>query len=170
MITLGLIVQSDLRWGAQCREMVSRASKCTWVLRMMRALGVDTPTLVEYWKTKGRVHLEFACPVWHSGLTVAQSHSLDMAQRMAMVAMVGWNPSHTQQLSELGLERLSSRREQLCARFAQRTATKSRHTNMFHLVTNNRNNKRNYREPMARTAAYYNSALPYLNRLLNSST
>ena len=52
---------------------------------------------------EGRVHLEYACPVWHSSLTVAQ--------RMAMVAMAGWNPSHIQQLLDLGLHQFSVRRD-----------------------------------------------------------
>ena len=120
------MVQSDLRWGTQCAEMVKKASKTTWVLRRMRELGVDTATLVQYWKAEGRVHLEFQAPVWHSGLTAAQSRSLDRAQRLAMVAMAGWHPSHSQQLQELGLEPLPARRVALARRFARRTASVKR--------------------------------------------
>ena len=49
-----------------------QATRTIWVLRRMRALGVDQATLVAYWKAEGRVHLELACPVWHSGLTTQQ--------------------------------------------------------------------------------------------------
>ena len=76
----------------------------------MRALGVDRPTLVQFRKAEGRVHLEMACAAWHSSLTVVQSRTLERSQRLAMAAIVGhWAPSHTEQLSELGLERLSTR-------------------------------------------------------------
>ena len=72
-------------------------------------------TVVDYWKSEGRVMLEYGCPVWHSGLTSAQSHSLDRAQRAAMAAITGrWEPSHSRQLAEIGLERLSARRTRLC--------------------------------------------------------
>ena len=164
---LGVIVQSDLRWGAQCTEMVRRASSTTWVLRRMRELGVDTATLVQYWKAEGRVHLENQAPVWHSGLTTAQSRSLDRAQRLAMVAMAGWHPSHSEQLRELGLEPLPARRLRLAKRFARRTATRSRHTDLFQPAARPRRMTKPYREPLSRTAAHYNSPLPFLTRLLN---
>ena len=168
---LGIIIQDDLRWQSQCDEMVRRATKCTWAIRRMRAMGVPQQTLVDFWKSEGRVMLEYGCPVWHSGLTVTQSHSLDRAQRVAMAAITGrWEPSHTQQLQDLGLERLAQRRIKLCERFAQRTATNSRHMDLFSpIVSLQRGAKhsKKYREIATRTKSYYNSALPYLTRLLN---
>ena len=129
---LGILIQDDLKFEAQTKEMVKRASQTTWVLRRMRALGVDQDTLVTYWKSEGRVHLELACPVWSSSLTVAQSQDLDRAQRMAMAAIAGrWEPSHSRQLLELGLERLAPRRQKLCKVWAQRTARDSRHQDLF---------------------------------------
>ena len=134
-------------------------------------MGVPQHSLVEYWKSEGRVMLEYGCPVWHSGLTVAQSHSLDRAQRVAMAAITGhWEPSHTRQLEQLGLQRLALRRTKLCNRFALRTATDSRHTDMFSPIPSRpRKGKlvKKYREPRARTQTYFKSALPYLTRLLN---
>ena len=164
---LGIIVQDDLKWQSQCDEMVRRATATTWALRRMRALGVPQATLVQYWKAEGRVRLEYGCPVWHSSLTIAQSHSLDRAQRAAMAAITGrWEPSHTRQLEDLGLERLSARRTKMCRAFAQRTATNSRHKDMFTPVASARRIG-TYREILARTDTYYKSALPYLTRLLN---
>ena len=125
---LGVVVQSDLRWQSQCEEMVRRATSTTWAIRRMKALGVSETSLVQFWKSEGRVHLEYACPVWHSSLTAVQSRSLDRAQRVAMAAITGrWEPSHTQQLLELGLDRLGARRDRICKRFSRRTAHKSRH-------------------------------------------
>ena len=169
---LGIQVQSDLRWQSQVNQMISRASKTTWVLRRMMTLGVDRKTLVDFWRSEGRVHLEMAVPVWHSSLTLAQRKSLERCQRVAMAAIVGyWAPSLTAQLSELGLERLEARRKRLVARFAVATATKSRHRDIFTVAQVNRPRrcKRSlyYREPRARTAAYHMSAVPYMTRLLN---
>ena len=133
--------------------------------------GVDQDTLVIYWKSEGRVHLELACQVWSSSLTVAQSHDLDRAQRMAMAAIAGrWEPSHSRQLLELGLERLAPRRLRLCKVWAQRTAHDSRHHDLF--VPSGARPRQGkhvqlFRTPQTRTVSYYNSALLYLTRLLN---
>ena len=159
---LGIIVQDDLKWEAQVQEMVKKATKTIWVLRRMKSLGVSELTLVSYWKTEGRIHLEQNCPVWHSSLTVAQSRS----QRVAMVDIAGrWEELHTRQLGDLGLELLEERRT-----FAHRTATNSRHQDMFTLTNAvQRQGKQvlKYREKKARTHTYYKSALPYLTRLLD---
>ena len=136
------------------------------VLRRMKALGVDQDTLVAFWKAEGRVHLELACPVWHSGLTVAQAQDLDRAQRVAMAAIDGrWEPSHSRQLIESSLERLGPRRVQICRTFAKQTAQSSRHRDMFvetgSLVRKGKTSK-TYREKISKTAAHFNSPLPYL--------
>ena len=170
---LGIQVQANLRWDAQVTQMISRASKTIWALRRMKALGVDTKTLVQYWKSEGRVHLEMACPVWHSSITLAQSRCLERSQRVAMAAIAGhWAPSLTDQLAELGLTRLDARREKICARFALSTATRSRHRDIFVAAQANflRPGKlsRKFVEPRARTAVYRKSAVPYLTHLLNS--
>ena len=153
--------------------MVKRATRTTWFLRRMKAFGVDQASLVGHWKAEGRVHLELACPVWHSGLTTQQSRDLDRAQRVAMTAITGrWEPSHSRQLQVLGLEKLAARRTKLCATFGKRTATNSRHQDIFTLTgapVRTGKAAKTYREPFCRTGAHYNSAVPYLTRLLNSN-
>ena len=64
------------------------------------------------------------------------------------------------------------RRDKISLRFALSTATKSRHQDIFTVAATNPErpgkHSQKYREPKARTSAYYNSAVPYLTRLLNS--
>ena len=141
----------------------------------MKQLGVDEATLVSFWKTEGRVHLEMAAPLWHSSLTEAQSRALSRVQRVAMAAITGrWDPSHSGQLRRLGLEPLPERRTRLCRRFAKRTATKSRHQDLFDRAEYTRPGRGArarplYRESRTRTAAYRRSAVPYLTTLLNGT-
>ena len=141
----------------------------------MKALGVDRTTLTQFWRTEGRVHLEYQAPLWHSSITVAQSRDLARAQRVAMAAITGqWHPSHTSQLEELSLEPLDTRRTRLCRRMAVRTATatRSRHKDIFSPAAGERTSRSTarglYREPLCRTQSYYRSAVPYLTRLLNT--
>ena len=121
----------------------------------MQSLGVDQETLVSFWKAEGRVHLEMACPVWHSGLTVSQARDLDRAQRMAMAAIVGrWEPSHSGQLLQLGLEPLAERRVKICRTFAERTSRDSRHMDLFTqtgFIQRKGKVTKLYREPRSRT-------------------
>ena len=128
-----------------------------WVIRRMRALGVDQHTLVAYWKSEGRVHMEQNCAFWHSGLISAQVQALDGAQRVAMAAITsGWEPSHFLQLKDLQLERLKPCREKLNQTFAKRPAEDSRHMDIF---SRTGAQTRLYRKPKAQTVTYYNSAV-----------
>ena len=90
---------------------------------------------------------------------------------MAMAAIAGrWEPSHSRQLLELGLERLAPRRQKLCEVWAQRTARDSRHQDLFvpsGARTRQGKHVQLFRTPQTRTDTYYKSALPYLTRLLN---
>ena len=51
----------------------------------------------------------------------------DGAMKMLNGAMKVMEPSHTQHLLELGLNRLGPRRDLICKRFAERTARNSHH-------------------------------------------
>ena len=81
-----------------------------------------------------------------------------------------WEPSHSRQLLELGLEPLRLRRLRLCKTFALRTAEDPRHMDLFTRTgTRLRKGKQAkiYRKTISRTATHYMSPLPYLTRLLN---
>ena len=60
---LGVIVQSNLRLESQIQQIVSKSTKAVWTIRRMKALGVDTTTLTQFWRTEGRVHLEYQAPL-----------------------------------------------------------------------------------------------------------
>ena len=168
---LGIQVQSDLKWNAQCHQMISRASSKLWIIRRMKALGLPQRTLIKYWKTEGRIHLEACSPLWHGAISGAQSRALEKVQRLALSTITSWTLDYPEQLLQLGLERLDLRRRKLCLTFARRTASKSRHADIFQETNNThitRKNKKTYIEPRARTTAYRNSAVPFLTRLLNS--
>jgi hypothetical protein len=79
-----------------------------------------------------------------------------------MAAITGqWHPSHSKQLEELSLEPLDTRRTRLCQRWAVRTATRSRHTDIFTPAAGDRTNRSSarglFREPLCRTVSYYRS-------------
>jgi hypothetical protein len=169
---LGVQVQSDYGWGAQIAQMTTKASKTFWLLRRMKRIGIDETTIVNYWKTEGRCHLEFCAPVWNGGITVAQARDLTRVQKRAVAAITGsWREDYTAACTRLGIEAdLCSRRRKLCKTFAQRTATNSRHQDIFTKLDNPPNTRgggKVWREPKCRTRRHLQSARPYLTRLLN---
>ena len=163
------IMQQELdrfyTWTVQNKLPVNR-KKCL-TMQFSRSHKYDFPMQFTIGSRK------MACPVWHSSLTLAQSRSLERCQRVAMAAMVGhWAPSLTDQLLDLGLERLDARRVQICKRFAHTTTTKSRHKDIFTVAVSNHPRpvkaSRKFVEPITRTAGYRKSAVPFLTRLLNN--
>ena len=174
---LGLLVQDDLRWGAQVEQMVRKASKKIWLLRRMRNLAVDENTIARYWKSEGLCHLEYCSPVYSGALTKKQEQDLARVHRRAVAAITG---AHTRgeefsaACDRLGLESdLSQRRLRLARRFAKRTADSSRHQDLFSRLDNprvTRSGGKTWREPPCRTQRHLRSALPYLTRLLNGET
>ena len=172
---LGVLIQDDLKWGAQITKMVGKASKRIWLLRRMRQLGVDENTMTTYWRSEGLVHLEFASAVWSGGISKSQERDLSRVQRRAVAALTGRSTRGEEYAAtcvRLGLEPdLAARRRRLATTFARRTATgsKSRHKDLFTRRPGNHQTRsgRTWQEPVCRTTRYQNSPVPYLTHLLN---
>ena len=62
--------------------------------------------------------MEYACQVWHTGLTNKQSETLESIQKRAMM-ILSPDLSYGDALAKLGLPTLHDRREHLCRRFFQ---------------------------------------------------
>ena len=78
--------------------------------------------------------------------------------------------SYEAALAKLKLDRLDTRRVNLCLSFAVKCTESTRHNSMFPPNSNYRTNMRNpkpYLEFSCNTSRYYNSSIPYMARLLN---
>ena len=47
MRLLGVIIQSDLKWGSNTEDIVKRASNKLWVIRRLKSLGANTDELLD---------------------------------------------------------------------------------------------------------------------------
>ena len=74
-------VSSDLKW----MEHVDAITSCLYFLKQLRRADVPTTDLLHFYTTVVRPVLEYACPVWHSGLTVAQSDLFRSMQKRAIL-------------------------------------------------------------------------------------
>ena len=170
---LGVIISSNLSWSPQVDYITSRATKNLWILVRFKSLGASTLQLLQVYLTRVRSTLEFAAPVFHSGLTKEQSRKIEMCQKKALAIIMGNRyTSYTFALQHLNLERLETRRENLCLSFAEMCTRNPKHQAMFPPNPNYRSNMRNprpYKEYHCNTSRYFNSSIPYLARLLNKN-
>ena len=136
-------------------------------------MGIDQETIIDFYTKECRSILEYATPVWTSGLTKKLSAKIERVQKVALSIATGHysygNTNYIEQCQLLGVEPLFICREKLNRKFALKTARNSRHIDLFQLnmSTHLTRNFVRYREPVCRTARYRNSPLPYLTRLLN---
>ena len=152
--------------------MISRASRRLFLLYALRGFGAPVGDILAVFQTYIRPLLEYACPVWHSSITREQSRHIEMVQKRSCRLMFGSRYEHYDTaLLELGINKLSDRREQLALKYGQKLLNSERHqhllpaksTSMYYL-----RNQKKYQEPKIRTVRYSNSTIPYVIRLLNN--
>ena len=169
---LGVTITSDLSWSEHVNDITLRATKKLSVLIRFKAVGGTTDQLLTVYTSKIRSILEFAAPVFHSGLTKKQSQKLEMVQKKAFVIILSnLYINYETALTTLNMERLDSRRTELCYTFALKCTKSHQHKWMFPFNPNRRPNMRKpkvYLEPTCKTSRYFKKPVPFLTRLLNS--
>ena len=168
---LGVILSSNLSWGPHVNDITRRATAKLWILVRFKSLGVSQEQLLKVFQTRIRSTLEFAAPVFWSGLTGQQSDLIEMGQKKGFAIILGKDYSNYESaLLSFNQERLDERRLELAYKFAVKCTKSPRHSFMFTPNPNNRPASRNpkpFLEPFCHTARYYNSPIPALSRLPN---
>ena len=173
MKVLGVILQPNLKWHLNTEYICKKAFKNMWTIRRMKKLGLDSFTLVDYYMKEVRVHVELAVPVWHSGLSQKLSGDIERVQRVAVSLILdNGNIPYDRACVALGLKPLVVRRQELCERFAQKTASVgNRHCDLFQLEKDGSHDTRSsndkFREHVGSKSRFFNSPLPFLKRILN---
>ena len=78
---LGVTLSSDLSWSAHINDITKRATRKLWVILRFKALGGTRYQLLSVYQLRIRSTLEFAAPVFHSGMTQDQSRKVEMVQK-----------------------------------------------------------------------------------------
>ena len=123
------------------------------------------------YKTFVRSVLEKSCVVWHSSLTLKNTSDLERCQRAAVKIITDGKYSYREGLKFLNLPTLKERRKTLTATFARKCLTNKKTRSMFKL--NHKTHKmklrhsEKYKEENIKTKRLYNSAIPYMQRILN---
>jgi len=112
---LGVHVSDDLKWSHHIDAICSKAASRLHFLKLLARSGASLEDLVCFYTSVVCPILEYACPVWHSSLTVAQADALESIQKRAMRLMCQLD--YKTACIIVGIDDLNSRREHLALSF-----------------------------------------------------
>ena len=73
---LGTIITSDLKWKENTSLICSKVNKKLYIISKLKQFGLLIEELIKVWKTILRPITEYAAPLWHPGLTDADSKKI----------------------------------------------------------------------------------------------
>ena len=76
-ILLRVVVSDDLQWATNTEYICTKARRKLWILRRMLCLKLTKAEMFDIYTKEIRSILEFAVPVWHSGLTRKQVSEIE---------------------------------------------------------------------------------------------
>ena len=169
---LGTIVQDNLCWDLNTKEIVRKANARMELLRKVAAFCDNQEELKNIYILFVRSILEQSATVWHSSLSEENRNDLERVQKTALKVIMGQKyHSYRNALNKLNLENLNDRREILCLNFAQRSSKHPTMKKMFPL--NKKTCKMSTRNPEEFKVQYAinerlkNSPIIYMQNLMN---
>ena len=182
---LGVTITDDLKWTKNTTEICSKVNRKLYIISKLKHFGLQSEELLTAWVSILRPITEYAAPLWHSGLTECDVSRIEMLQKKVLAIILGTvyvnnkrrykinNKlySYNNALQLLGLTTLKNRREVLTNKFALDALQSEAHSSMFVKNDCNYMNTRNrlvLKAPNCKTDRYFNSAIPYMTRLLNN--
>ena len=109
---LGIHISADLSWDMHVDYLIKKVSKRFICIRYLVNAGVRDVDIVEIYCSIIRSVLEYACPVWHPGLTVKLSKDIERVQKRCL-KMIYRTLTYEEALIKAGIVRLDTRREQI---------------------------------------------------------
>ena len=154
--------------------MCQKAYTRLWILRRLKALGVNKSVLLEVYVKQIRCIVEYASPVWSGSLTKCQNNQIERVQKAAFAIILGRQyTNYNVALNVLECESLESRRTVINLRFAKKCVKDRKFRHWFTSSQNFRTNTTtrscknlSFAPVQARTKAFENSPISYLTKLL----
>jgi len=127
---LGVHISDNLKWAQHVDALASKVASRLHFLKQLKRCGASTEDLICFYSSVIRPVLEYACPVWHSGLTTGQIDKLESLQKRALT-IIYCNIDYHMSLILAGLDTLYSRREHILQRLYKQIIG---HSSSNHLV------------------------------------
>ena len=161
---LGVYISDDLKWESHIQYVYDKAASRVYFLCMLRHASVPNEDLVGIYLSILRPLLEYACQVWHPGLTLHQGKVLESVQKRAL-KIIFPDLTYEKALETTGLPLLSQRRTDMCHKlYKQMQNPEHKLHKLLPSEKNNRHNLRRemkYEPPKAKTKRYKNTFVPY---------
>ena len=144
------------------------------LLRRVASFGTPAEDLKIIYTLFIRSLLEQSATVWHSSLTQENITDLERVQKTAVKVILQDNyKGYKQGLAQLNIETLEERREELCLNFAKKCTKNEKMKHMFPLNDKTHSmdtrNDEKYKVQFANTDRLKNSAIVYMQNLLNEN-
>jgi hypothetical protein len=171
---LGLVLSDNLSWQSNTSFIVKKAykHKRMTILQKLYEFSVPVEELLSIYILYIRSVMESSAVVWHSSLTQGQEMELERVQKVALRIILKEDYcGYSDALDQCSIQTLSDRRNQLCLTFAKNCTKNPKTSEMFPLncqpyVTRN---TEKYHVTPANTNRLARSAIPNMQRLLNSN-
>ena len=128
---LGLIVQDNMNWNEHVTNVVKKAGKRLYMLRVLKRPNADTNTLITVYTTIIRPVLEYACQVWHFNIQEYLSEDIEQVQRRAFRILFPLM-SYREARDFTGILLLKERRETLCEQFFKKNENNDKLSELLH--------------------------------------
>ena len=120
MKLLGVQITSNMKWNTNTDYITKKAYSRLWMIRRLKLLGASQQELLNVYTKQIRSVLEYAAVVWHPGLIISNSSCIERVQKACLAIILGQGYiNYTNALHLAAIERLDTRREALCLKFAR---------------------------------------------------
>ena len=168
---LGVIISDNLKWHSNTKDIVTRCYQRMLILRNLYTFSIPIKDLVNIYCIYIRSVAEQSSVVWSSSITSGEEYDLERVQKVALRIILKEDYIDYRNALELSnLSTLKARRAKLSLNFALKCTTNERTREIFPLRDQNVNtrNPESYEVVRARTGRLANSAIPSMQRQLNS--
>ena len=139
---LGVWLQEDMGWDANTKQICIKAYSRVSILSKLKYAGICTDDLITIYSLFIRSLTEYCSVVFHSSLTLNQTHKLEAIQKTCLRVILDVNyVSYDAALEMCGLETLSSRRNKRQLTFALKCVKSDFNKSMFPLNSPNKKEK-----------------------------
>ena len=160
---LGVIFNDNLTWNDHISMLCTKASQRLYFVILLKRAGVSCDDMLQFFCSTIRSILEYACVVWHPGLTKTESKALENIQERAL-RIICPDVSYEEALTLKNLKTLAARRDEHCRQFFKDIQSESHVLNC--LLPPKRNlrdlrTQRLYETPRGRTNRIQKSPINY---------
>ena len=167
---LGVILRDDLSFKSNTENITRNAYKRMSILHKLVKFSLPIEDLVNIYILYIRSVLEQSAVVWNSSITKGEQLDIERVQKCALRVILKEDyTSYEDSLEICNLDTLKARRNKLSLSFAIKCTNNENTSDMFPLrdnVANTRNGEK-YVVTHASTDRLMNSAIPFMQRLLN---